>query len=484
MPTNESRVQQALLHPEAEIRRIALAYYAKSYSQDNTILPQVLQAVAHHGRGQMGYLLLREAVALPQTTATVGWLTGELSQPWDQSDPASDNYCLGLSQLLSAAPTELLRAEMAELVSFVEELREPFRQRLAMASWDWETAWQTLRTLLETSDVGTGLSLPQLHRAWQLTEVLAHHRHQAPWIVTQLEQHCAAESLAWREPIEQFLVDIAGRLRLSEAVPALIEGLDEDNLELYEECMTALTRIGGDTTVSLLAERWPQASPSLRLSVAELLENIHTPQALAVAQQLFQESEEPELLYVLGHALLGQCAEEALGPVREYVGQAVDAESVEEEDLRYHLVATATILGTPFPEYDDWYREAVEEQWGWPAEPPQRLRNALRVAYGWEPIDPDWEPSWDDEVLDEPLSPEEQEQLAAFVRRLEECDPTTLTALLQPTREPFSTPAVSDDPLLPGTFRREVSEVGRNDPCPCGSGKKYKRCCLPKQTKP
>lgn len=22
-----------------------------------------------------------------------------------------------------------------------------------------------------------------------------------------------------------------------------------------------------------------------------------------------------------------------------------------------------------------------------------------------------------------------------------------------------------------------MSEVGRNDPCPCGSGKKYKKCC-------
>jgi len=22
--------------------------------------------------------------------------------------------------------------------------------------------------------------------------------------------------------------------------------------------------------------------------------------------------------------------------------------------------------------------------------------------------------------------------------------------------------------------------IGRNDPCPCGSGKKYKRCCLEK----
>ncbi|MDD3118533.1 MAG: preprotein translocase subunit SecA [Victivallales bacterium] len=27
------------------------------------------------------------------------------------------------------------------------------------------------------------------------------------------------------------------------------------------------------------------------------------------------------------------------------------------------------------------------------------------------------------------------------------------------------------------TFRREMPRVGRNDPCPCGSGKKYKKCC-------
>ena len=27
------------------------------------------------------------------------------------------------------------------------------------------------------------------------------------------------------------------------------------------------------------------------------------------------------------------------------------------------------------------------------------------------------------------------------------------------------------------TYRRETPKVGRNDPCPCGSGKKYKHCC-------
>ena len=27
------------------------------------------------------------------------------------------------------------------------------------------------------------------------------------------------------------------------------------------------------------------------------------------------------------------------------------------------------------------------------------------------------------------------------------------------------------------TVRRDAPKVGRNDPCPCGSGKKYKHCC-------
>jgi preprotein translocase subunit SecA len=32
------------------------------------------------------------------------------------------------------------------------------------------------------------------------------------------------------------------------------------------------------------------------------------------------------------------------------------------------------------------------------------------------------------------------------------------------------------------TVRRDGKKVGRNDPCPCGSGKKYKKCCLLKET--
>ena len=30
------------------------------------------------------------------------------------------------------------------------------------------------------------------------------------------------------------------------------------------------------------------------------------------------------------------------------------------------------------------------------------------------------------------------------------------------------------------TSPRETMEIGRNDPCPCGSGLKYKNCCITK----
>ena len=35
----------------------------------------------------------------------------------------------------------------------------------------------------------------------------------------------------------------------------------------------------------------------------------------------------------------------------------------------------------------------------------------------------------------------------------------------------------SPEPKKGKTFVRKEEKIGRNDPCPCGSGKKYKKCC-------
>ncbi|MCU7958732.1 MAG: UPF0149 family protein [gamma proteobacterium symbiont of Bathyaustriella thionipta] len=38
--------------------------------------------------------------------------------------------------------------------------------------------------------------------------------------------------------------------------------------------------------------------------------------------------------------------------------------------------------------------------------------------------------------------------------------------------------AQRQDPQSATSIRHKQPKVGRNDPCPCGSGKKYKKCCL------
>ncbi len=45
---------------------------------------------------------------------------------------------------------------------------------------------------------------------------------------------------------------------------------------------------------------------------------------------------------------------------------------------------------------------------------------------------------------------------------------------------PESRNKVPERETVQETYRRKKPKVGRNDPCPCGSGKKYKNCCMNK----
>jgi uncharacterized protein len=72
----------------------------------------------------------------------------------------------------------------------------------------------------------------------------------------------------------------------------------------------------------------------------------------------------------------------------------------------------------------------------------------------------------DPEMRPKPISPEKRENIKAHMA----------VGLLRAYRYFREQRQVS-----PGAHRteprRNAPKVGRNDPCPCGSGKKYKRCC-------
>jgi len=43
------------------------------------------------------------------------------------------------------------------------------------------------------------------------------------------------------------------------------------------------------------------------------------------------------------------------------------------------------------------------------------------------------------------------------------------------------TAAASKTAVKKAPVRNAAKKVGPNDPCPCGSGKKYKKCCMQKE---
>ena len=68
-----------------------------------------------------------------------------------------------------------------------------------------------------------------------------------------------------------------------------------------------------------------------------------------------------------------------------------------------------------------------------------------------------------------------------FVGGLEPDEPEDITEveyLLSPQTS-TSQPRVGDSGNM--TVVRSKPRIGRNDPCPCGSGRKYKKCCMQKE---
>src|SRR5262249_42135842 len=47
-------------------------------------------------------------------------------------------------------------------------------------------------------------------------------------------------------------------------------------------------------------------------------------------------------------------------------------------------------------------------------------------------------------------------------------------------QELFNPQPQQDRPALKQPSPHVATKVGRNDPCPCGSGKKFKKCCMNK----
>jgi uncharacterized protein len=73
----------------------------------------------------------------------------------------------------------------------------------------------------------------------------------------------------------------------------------------------------------------------------------------------------------------------------------------------------------------------------------------------------------DPEMRPEPITPEKREDIIAHMA----AGLVEAYRYFRSHRKAYADTAFAPEP------RRTTSKLGRNDPCPCGSGKKYKKCC-------
>jgi uncharacterized protein len=87
------------------------------------------------------------------------------------------------------------------------------------------------------------------------------------------------------------------------------------------------------------------------------------------------------------------------------------------------------------------------------------------------------DPEWLADKEFEELSEEEENEL---VQDAPDIITESVLTLSDWTRRRDAARANSGGGIVPNVLAQRAEKVGRNEPCPCGSGKKYKKCCGPK----
>jgi hypothetical protein len=222
---------------------------------------------------------------------------------------------------------------------------------------------------------------------------------------------------------EEFLVMLAGEMRLERAIPLIVNKLHQCGELLSEDSVTALAKIGTGAAAEAVTEGWLESEWDYRLYATSALRAIHSDTTVQKCLELLPQDRDEDIRTKLAYALLGQFAADGIEPVRQLVEQKDYAEA--SADLKSHLVAVSTVLGVAFPEYSDWKREAEEKR----ATTERRMKERQGLFYR----------------APTPELPKEPDEAVA---------------------------------RKPAPFVRAEKQIGRNDPCPCGSGKKFKKCCM------
>lgn len=142
----------------------------------------------------------------------------------------------------------------------------------------------------------------------------------------------------------------------------------------------------------------------------------------------------------------------------------------ETEDWDYRLLTANVLLDFPRPQYRELLEALAKRQKGFGA---VFLEDDIEKAYAALQDQPRW--------TQRPWNPWDFYEPQAIAARQERWAEEDRKALERENRRAEGEDYGNDDDdgyVLTEPYVRDTPKIGRNDPCPCGSGKKYKKCCL------
>lgn len=437
----QAKIKEAILHPDIEIRDRATSYFAKSFTSDLSIMPLVIKAVETYGRPTDAYRQIGLSSDLPQTEETIAWVIDELNA---ESCDKYENYAYNLSRVLVDADPVLLlprKSDILEARHFLAELRTTLTDRLGMLSWDEATCWQRLEEFCEEGKDKRYTNEVNLSYANLVVEALARYGQACEakvreWMAVKVDDY-SHHPMKWLEPL---VVRLAGQAHLESTIPLIVSKLLEDAGDLLnEECAEALTRIGTPAVLNAIAQAFPTAEQHFRIYATNPLEHIQSDLAVEIALRLLEQEKDEFIQRQLAESLLRQFAQEGIKIARQLlVGRDLNFDS---KGLRNCLLETCTLTGERFPEYDEWMAiEKAEKEEHW-----KKIK----------------------ELEGDPKG------LLVFALEKLTGKKATDISKAKPPLPPLSRMALPHKPAL-------KQKVGRNDPCPCRSGKKFKNCCMRK----
>lgn len=418
MRLSADQVKHAILGPDRDVREAAIYYFAQSYSLDPSIMPLAIQAIEQHGwKGAFEfYSFMRD---LAQTDETVLWLVGQVKKCGEPNEEFG--YVNAIRSALIHADADLLKHHDSKVLA-IDELDEKtkgtVRERIRLASQSAEELWHQLQDFCERSD-NLDKVPDDLDLADDLVEALGRHPEFSASKVMSILNGETGDSENW---LELSMVRLAGELRLQEAIPHIVVLLSDADYLICEEGHRALVKIGGDKVVEELARGYLTGNADLQSSAACIFEDIHTDLSVDTCRRLFETEKDHCLRCRLLQSMLMNFSTDGIEPARQFILETpLDPEVLE---VRHDLLTACKVLGESFPELEAWTVDA---------------KNDTEFRKNWYRKNP-LMPSLDEIDLDD------DEELDDFA--------------------PVQSAMV-----------REV-RIGRNDPCPCGSGKKFKKCCL------